>query len=114
MRSPADEIAGDEIAAIAWSGPEAPAYPRFPVTQGLCGAAVHSRSTVVTGDVTKDARYLTTLGSTRSEIVVPIVHPSQGHVIGLIDVESEQLNAFTATDRKFLEDCASALASLWD
>src|SRR5437588_288278 len=35
-----------------------PAYPRFPVEQGLCGAAVSSRSTVVAADVANDPRYL--------------------------------------------------------
>ena len=36
-----------EIAAIGWSGPGAPAHPRFPVTQGLSGAAVAGRRAVV-------------------------------------------------------------------
>ncbi len=39
----------------------------FPVTQGLSGAAVASGETVVVGDVSKDPRYLTAFGSTRSE-----------------------------------------------
>jgi len=51
------DAAGDEIAAIAWTGPDAPAIPHFPVSQGLCGAAVPSGTTVVVGDVTQDPRY---------------------------------------------------------
>ncbi len=33
--------------------------------------------------------------------------------IGLIDVESERVNAFGERDRMLLENCAEALAELW-
>ncbi len=108
------DVAGDEIAAIAWTGPDAPAVPRFPVSQGLCGAAVRFGATVVVGDVTEDPRYLTTFGSTRSEIIVPMLHPVTRAILGLIDVESERVDAFSQDDRAFLEKCASSLSRLWD
>jgi putative methionine-R-sulfoxide reductase with GAF domain len=47
-------VADQQITAIGWSGPGAPAHPRFPVTQGLSGAAVASGRAVVAGDVTAD------------------------------------------------------------
>ena len=106
------EIDGSEIAVIGWSGPEAPSFPRFPITQGLNGAAVASRSAVAVNDVTLDPRYLTTFGSTQSEIVVPIVHPATKAVLGTIDVESVNKNAFTDADRAFLERCAGAVCPL--
>jgi GAF domain-containing protein len=108
------EIDGEEIAAIAWTGPKPPAFPRFPRTQGLCGASVQTGTTVVVGDVAKDPRYLTTFGSTRSEIVVPILRRASNHAIGLIDVESEKPNAFGDADRIFLEGCAALVAVLWE
>jgi GAF domain-containing protein len=67
------EVDEQEIAAIAWSGIGTPAYPRFPVTQGLSGHAVATRSTVISNDVASDPRYLTAFGSTQSEIIVPII-----------------------------------------
>jgi putative methionine-R-sulfoxide reductase with GAF domain len=79
----------------------------------LCGAAVSARRAIIVGDVAKDPRYLTTLGSTRSEIVVPVLHPSTGEPVGLIDVESERVDAFTDIDRALLERCAAAMADLW-
>ena len=103
------DVAEDEIAVIAWSGPEAPSHPRFPATQGLCGDAARRKETVVAADVTKDSRYLTTLGSTRSEIVVPILDPGRRRTIGTLDVESEKTDAFTDEDRLFLERCAKEL-----
>ena len=94
------EINGEGIAAIAWTGADPPAFPRFPMTQGLCGDAVRARPTDVAGDVAKDPRYLTTFGTTQSEIVVPIFSSGSQTALGLIDVESERLNAFeTPTGR---------------
>jgi L-methionine (R)-S-oxide reductase len=106
------DVTSDEIAAIAWSGAGDPSFPRFPITQGLNGAAVRSGSAVIVGDVTRDARYLTTLGSTRSEMVVPVKNESRG-VVGTIDVESEIVDRFTEVDREFLESCAKQIVSLW-
>ncbi len=103
-----------EIAVLAWSGTGTPAFPRFPVTHGLNGAAVSSRSTVVVDDVANDPRYLTTFGSTQSEIVVPVFNPATGTVVGTIDVESVEKQAFTDDDRAFLEECARAIARLWE
>jgi len=105
------DVDENEIAIIAWSGPQPPAHPRFAVTDGLCGAAVASRSPVVVGDVRRDPRYLTTLGDTRSEIVVPILEP--GRVLGVIDVESERPDAFGELDRARLERATALLLPLY-
>ena len=102
-----------EIAAVGWSGPGAPAHPRFPVTQGLSGAAVAGRRSVVVGDVTADPRYLTTFSSTRSEAVIPVVDSATGAVVGTLDVESAERDAFTEVDRRALERCAAALTGLF-
>jgi putative methionine-R-sulfoxide reductase with GAF domain len=67
------EVSEEEIVNLAFDGPGVPVHPRFPVTQGLSGAAVASGESVVVGDVSKDPRYLTAFGTTRSEIIVPIV-----------------------------------------
>jgi L-methionine (R)-S-oxide reductase len=64
------------------------------------------------GDVGTDPRYLTALGSTRSEIIVPILS-DEGEVIGTIDVESERPNAFDWNTERLLEDCAVRLRPLF-
>jgi putative methionine-R-sulfoxide reductase with GAF domain len=107
------EVSDEEIAVIGWSGPGEPAHPRFPITQGLSGTAVSSGEAVVVGDVTTDPRYLTAFGSTRSEIIVPVIVPATRKVVGTIDVESEHKNAFTDADRATLERCAVAIADLF-
>jgi putative methionine-R-sulfoxide reductase with GAF domain len=102
-----------EVAVIAWSGPGAPAYPRFPVTRGLSGHAVSSRSTVISNDVANDPRYLTAFGSTQSEIIVPVISSESQKVVGTLDVESDVKGAFTEADRERLEKYARALVRLW-
>jgi len=107
------EVMEDEIANVAFDGPGAPVYTRFPITSGLSGAAVTSGETVVVSDVTEDPRYLTAFGSTRSEIIVPVVVGAKRKVVGTIDVESEEKDAFSEADRSALEHCAVAVAGLF-
>lgn len=105
-------VGREEISLIGWSGPAAPAHPRFPRDRGLCGAAAASGQAVVVNDVANDPRYLTTLGTTRSEMVLPVKRES-GEVVGLIDVESDREGAFTPSDLSRLEEYASEVARLW-
>jgi len=104
------DVADEEIAIVAWDGPGEPAHPRFPVSQGLCGDAVRLGETVLVSDGTKDRRYLTTFGSKRTEIVVPILDPRTRRPLGTVDVESEKRDAFDKEDRAFLERSAAELA----
>ena len=65
------KIIRGEFVIVAKTGKCPPAYPRFPITQGLAGAALESKKAIMVADVHKDPRYLPTFGSTQSEIVVP-------------------------------------------
>ena len=103
------KIERSDFVIVAKTGKCPPAYPRFPITQGLAGAALESKKSIMVADVHKDPRYLPTFGSTQSEIVVPVMTESK-KVVGLIDVESEKLNAFTEADRDFLEHTAFLIA----
>ena len=107
------EVTKQEIVAIGWSGPGAPVYPRFPVTQGLSGAAVAARDAVVVNDVTADPRYLTAFASTLSEAIIPVLDPGTGAAVGTLDVESGERDAFTDADRQALERVAAATATLF-
>jgi putative methionine-R-sulfoxide reductase with GAF domain/uncharacterized Fe-S cluster protein YjdI len=107
------DVAGAEIAILAWSGGRPPAHPRFPADRGLSGAAVRARETVVSNDVRADPRYLEAFGDTRAEMVVPVIDPSRREVVGTIDVESERAGAFDQFDRALIEDCARMICPLW-
>ncbi len=106
------DVGPETVSVIAWSGPGAPEHPSFPASQGLTGAAIEQKKTVIVGDVIGEPRYLTSLGNTLSEIIVPVLSPD-GRVIGTIDAESERANAFSARDQQMIEQCAEAALPLW-
>ena len=70
-------LEGDTLVLHTQVGAPTP-HVRIPVSQGLCGAAVRERRTIVVDDVREDPRYLACSLATRSEIVVPIVTPGGG------------------------------------
>src|SRR5262249_50493381 len=86
------KIIKDEFVIMAETGNEPATYPRFPITQGLCGAALDSGRPVIVSDVSRDVRYLPTFHTTRSEIIVPMRNDNR-HVLGIIDAEDDKLNA---------------------
>jgi len=99
---------GRELVLDAYAGPAATEHTRIPVDRGLCGRAVRDGATVVVDDVRASPEYLACFLSTRSEIVVPVrAGPT---VVGEIDIDSDRLAAFDASDRHFLEEVASRLS----
>ena len=104
------KIVRGDFVIVAGTGDDPPTYARFPVTQGLCGAAAEARETLIVGDVRKDPRWLPAFWTTQSEIVVPIISEKNGGVLGIIDVESDKLDAFSDDDRDFLEHVAVLMA----
>ena len=108
-----DHAAGG-VRNVSWSGPAEPEHPTFPLTQGLTSAAVAQRQIVNVGEVSADPRYLTAFGTTRSEIIVPVFDQAEERVLGTIDVESEEPNAFAKDIEDLLEACSEAVRPLWD
>lgn len=104
------EVQGNELVLASWSGPAATQHVRIPVGEGICGAAVSEKQTVVVPDVNADSRYLQCFLNTRSEIVVPILKSAAP--VAEIDVDSDQLDAFASPDREFLGWVADELAAI--
>lgn len=100
------KIERDDFVIVAGTGDDPPTYARFPVTQGLCGVVAETHATLIVGDVREDRRWLPAFWTTLSEIVVPIMSETNGRVVGIIDAESDKLNAFGDDDRDFLEHVA--------
>lgn len=107
------DVGVELVSIIGWIGLGAPQFPTFSVEQGLTGAAIKEKKTVIAGDVRSDPRYLTTFDNTQSEIIVPVLAPGGGRVIGTVDVESERMNAFSVRDQQMIEQCAEAALPLW-
>jgi GAF domain-containing protein len=102
------------VSNIAWSGSGAPAYPIFPITNGLTSRAITAKKTINVGDVANDPDYLTALATTRSEIIIPVLDATGHSVIGTIDVESEHPHAFDSATQAHLEQCANVLRTFWN
>jgi GAF domain-containing protein len=105
------DVLESEIAVVGWTG-ELPAFPHFPRAEGLSGEAVRTGAVVVANDIRHQSRYLTTFGTTQSEVIIPVCN-SRSQVVGTVDVESDRLNAFEEQDVRFLKQCASALEPLF-
>jgi len=103
-------VEGSDLVLGPWTGPQATEHTRIPIGTGVCGAAAESGRTEIVGDVSADPRYLACFASTRSEIVVPIF--DGGEVIGEIDIDGSDLDAFDTTDARFLEEIAAFLVPL--
>ncbi len=104
-------VEGKDLVLDAWAGPAPTEHTRIPIGKGVCGFAAKAGRTEIVSDVSKDPRYLQCFLSTKSEIVVPIL--SQGSVVGEVDIDGEQLDAFSSLDREFLEAVARKVSPLW-
>lgn len=107
------DVDEETVSIVGWSGPGAPEHPSFAIGEGLTGAAIREKKAVNAGDVRSDPRYLPAFGDTLSEMVVPVLAPGGGRVIGTVDVECERSNAFGASDQQMIEQCAQAALPLW-
>ena len=103
-------VDGGDLVLGPWVGPQATEHTRIPIGTGVCGAAAASGRTEIVPDVDADPRYLACFASTRSEIVVPIFEG--GSVIGEVDIDGSDPDAFDAADARFLEEVAALLAPL--
>ena len=103
-------VEGGDLVLGPWTGPQATEHTRIPIGTGVCGAAAESGRTEIVGDVSADPRYIACFASTKSEIVVPIF--DGGEVIGEIDIDGSDLDAFDTTDARFLEEIAAFLVPL--
>ncbi|MFI5404868.1 MAG: GAF domain-containing protein [Candidatus Gagatemarchaeaceae archaeon] len=104
-------VEGKDLVLDAWAGPAATEHTRIPIGKGICGFAAKAGRTEIVSDVSKDPRYLQCFLSTRAEIVVPIFNGTS--VVGEIDIDGDQLDAFSTLDRELLEAVARKTSERW-
>jgi len=100
---------GDTLELGPYVGP-ATEHTRIPVGTGVCGTAVAEDKDQVVPDVRARENYLACSARTRSEIVVLI--RSNGKVVGQLDLDSDQVDAFGKDDHGFLRMVAGAVGNL--
>jgi len=79
----------------------------IPFSRGVCGAAAASQETQLVPDVNALPYHIACSTSTQSEIVVPLI--SEGNTIAVLDVDSDEPDAFDAADQQGLELICSML-----
>jgi GAF domain-containing protein len=93
-------VKSTELVLGPFQGPVA--CTRIKKGRGVCGASWVKAETLIVADVEKFPGHIACSSLSRSEIVVPLF--SNNEVIGVLDVDSEEVNTFDATDKKFLEE----------
>jgi len=91
-------------------GDTIPARMSLPLHQGLTGTAAGERRILRVNDTLEDPRYIKCdIGfDTRSELVVPLL--LQDRLVGVLDLESTEANAFTSEHERMLATLGSYIA----
>ena len=93
-------VKGGELVLGPYQGPLA--CTRIQMGKGVCGAAALRRETIVVPDVDKFPGHIACSSLSKSEIVIPLYNGDD--VVGVLDVDSDELNMFDEIDKKYLEE----------
>lgn len=89
-----------ELVLGPYQGPLA--CTRIQLGKGVCGAAAERRETIIVPDVDKFPGHIACSSLSKSEIVIPLYNGDD--VVGVLDVDSDELNMFDEIDKKYLEE----------
>jgi len=84
-----------------------PACTAIDIGSGVCGKAAKLKQTLIVPDVNKFPGHIACDPESKSEIVVPLINA--GNVLGVFDVDSTKIDAFSADDKFFLEKAINSL-----
>lgn len=99
-------VVKEEMLVLApFQGPLACTRIRY--GKGVCGTAWKEARTMVVPDVEQFPGHIACSSDSRSEIVVLVVR--DGKVVAVLDIDSDNLNAFDGTDAKYLEQLCAFL-----
>lgn len=87
------------------------ACTRIAMGKGVCGTAARSRTTQRVADVHAFPGHIACDAASASELVIPLL--TQGHMLGVLDLDSPLQNRFSPADQQLLEALVAAfLATL--
>lgn len=95
----------DELVLGPFQGPVA--CTRIQRGRGVCGSAWEKGITLIVPDVSKFPGHIACSSLSKSEIVIPI--KQKGNIVGVLDVDSDSLNAFDKIDEQYLEKILSLI-----
>ncbi|HEV8591866.1 MAG TPA: GAF domain-containing protein, partial [Pyrinomonadaceae bacterium] len=82
--------------------------PQLKLGEGFIGRVAQTGKAIISPDVNKDSRYFPARKRTQSEMIAPII--SNDKVIGVFDLESDELNAYNEDDLDVLQLLTSQVA----
>lgn len=82
----------------------------IPFGQGITGWVAEHQQLLRVNDVTQEPRYLEVSSDVRSELAIPLVY--RGELLGVLNVESDQLGAYDESDEEMLGTLAGSLAAI--
>lgn len=100
-------VKDDSLVLGPFQGPVA--CTRIQKGRGVCGTAWEQKETLIVDDVDAFPGHIACSSLSKSEIVVPLVKECQ--VIGVLDVDSDQLAAFDGIDSIYLNEICEWLVS---
>ena len=102
-------VEGDELVLGSYRGENPIGHERIPLGEGVCGAVAASRETEVVPDVRQRSGHIQCFVHTRSEVVAPIIR--DGEVLGVLDIDSDTVDAFGEDQVRLVEDAAAEIAA---
>jgi len=82
--------------------------PNLSVDRGIVGWVTRHGESIRCGDISREPRYDPMLPNVQSELCVPLV--TEGTVLGVVNVETQQPHAYSESDQRVLEIIASQIA----
>lgn len=86
-----------------------PACVRIALGRGVCGTAAANHSVIRVADVTKFSGHIACDSASKSEIVLPLL-TEDSQLIGVLDVDSPELDRFDVADEAGLSALAKIIA----
>jgi L-methionine (R)-S-oxide reductase len=84
------------------------ACTRIAYNRGVCGHSFTLKNTIIVPDVVLFPGHIACSSASKSEIVIPLLNLEQ-QIIGVLDIDSDELNDFSDIDQKYLEQILSFL-----
>lgn len=98
-------VKDEDLVLAPFQGPVA--CTRIKKGKGVCGNSWAEARTLVVPDVEAFPGHIACSSLSKSEIVVPIIR--NGEVLGVLDVDSADLNTFDTTDQQYLEQIVNLI-----
>lgn len=87
-----------------------PACNRIRLGRGVCGTCAKERRSIIVGDVSSFKGHIACSSASRSEMVVPLIL-NDGHLFGVIDIDSPSFDRFKMDDLFLVEGIAKLIVA---